>query len=371
MDVSQTRQERPPEVRQTDSGWLFSAGKHVPAAKGKPSSAKPKNIHTHLKAKTIDDTDLSSHQAPQNAKRSSMKMDCSHTERTPACPAGAVRTMRSKDPSAYQPGARAAPEFLSSWAATPPVAGMTYFGYRWYDPVTGRWPSRDPIGEEGGINLYGFVENDGINKWDLLGLTFEVTELLIEDVPLKVGLNDLSSSTVSLWGYKVVFTPGEEACDDIVLVQAIEYDAIVSDIEWHIDDDGGKSNPRSPGYTQNGGRPGDVDYSFLDAPIHGFADSHGRGTKEGKWNVVVCALCLKCGCGELNGVLINVSYSKILGCVSFSIHNKTRKVTEVAQHKEMPEGYSSAYNKWKGEGQEGNLFPWEGAACENIYNWFE
>jgi hypothetical protein len=31
------------------------------------------------------------------------------------------------------------------------------------------WPSRDPIGERGGINLYGFVGNDGVNRWDLLG----------------------------------------------------------------------------------------------------------------------------------------------------------------------------------------------------------
>jgi hypothetical protein len=23
---------------------------------------------------------------------------------------------------------------------------VTYYGYRWFDPVTGRWPSRDPIG---------------------------------------------------------------------------------------------------------------------------------------------------------------------------------------------------------------------------------
>jgi len=35
------------------------------------------------------------------------------------------------------------------------------------------WPSRDPIGEEGGINLYGFVGNDGVNKWDILGLCDE------------------------------------------------------------------------------------------------------------------------------------------------------------------------------------------------------
>jgi RHS repeat-associated protein len=44
-----------------------------------------------------------------------------------------------------------------------------YYGFRYYDPVTGRWPSRDPIGEQGGLNLYGFVANDAITGWDLLG----------------------------------------------------------------------------------------------------------------------------------------------------------------------------------------------------------
>jgi RHS repeat-associated protein len=49
---------------------------------------------------------------------------------------------------------------------------VMYYGYRFYDPETGRWPSRDPIEEEGGINLYGFVGNDGVNKWDILGQSF-------------------------------------------------------------------------------------------------------------------------------------------------------------------------------------------------------
>ncbi|MCU0780888.1 MAG: hypothetical protein MUF04_07275, partial [Akkermansiaceae bacterium] len=44
------------------------------------------------------------------------------------------------------------------------------YGYRWYDPLTGRWPSRDPIGEEDGTNLYGFVGNDGVGGIDCLGL---------------------------------------------------------------------------------------------------------------------------------------------------------------------------------------------------------
>ena len=42
--------------------------------------------------------------------------------------------------------------------------------YRYYDPLTGRWPSRDPIEERGGMNLYGFVGNDGMNRMDILGL---------------------------------------------------------------------------------------------------------------------------------------------------------------------------------------------------------
>ena len=46
---------------------------------------------------------------------------------------------------------------------------VAVYGYRYYDPLTGRWPSRDPIAERGGVNLYGFVGNDGIDKSDFLG----------------------------------------------------------------------------------------------------------------------------------------------------------------------------------------------------------
>jgi RHS repeat-associated protein len=46
---------------------------------------------------------------------------------------------------------------------------VSYYAYRYYDQVTGRWPARDPIEEEGGINLYGFVYNNP-NDWiDYLG----------------------------------------------------------------------------------------------------------------------------------------------------------------------------------------------------------
>lgn len=44
-----------------------------------------------------------------------------------------------------------------------------------YKTASGRgiWPSRDPIEEKGGVNLYAFVGNDPVGKWDLLGMKLE------------------------------------------------------------------------------------------------------------------------------------------------------------------------------------------------------
>jgi hypothetical protein len=43
------------------------------------------------------------------------------------------------------------------------------YGNRYYSPVLGRFINRDPIEEAGGLNLYGFCGNDGINRCDVLG----------------------------------------------------------------------------------------------------------------------------------------------------------------------------------------------------------
>jgi hypothetical protein len=39
-----------------------------------------------------------------------------------------------------------------------------------YNPTKGRWLSRDPIAEEGGINLNGFIENDPVAAFDPFGM---------------------------------------------------------------------------------------------------------------------------------------------------------------------------------------------------------
>jgi len=52
---------------------------------------------------------------------------------------------------------------------------LYYYGRRFYDPVLGRWINRDPIEEDGGLNLYAFCKNDPINKYDYLGLLEQFT----------------------------------------------------------------------------------------------------------------------------------------------------------------------------------------------------
>ncbi|YCM45274.1 RHS repeat-associated core domain-containing protein [Verrucomicrobiaceae bacterium 227] len=49
------------------------------------------------------------------------------------------------------------------------ASGVRYYGYRYYLPELGKWPSRDPIGERGGINLYGMVRNRITSQVDSLG----------------------------------------------------------------------------------------------------------------------------------------------------------------------------------------------------------
>ena len=65
-------------------------------------------------------------------------------------------------------------------------SGLNYYGYRYYDPRNGRWLSRDPIEEEGGLNLYGFVGNDGVNSVDILGQwTLEEAKNLLKAAKVK------------------------------------------------------------------------------------------------------------------------------------------------------------------------------------------
>jgi RHS repeat-associated protein len=116
---------------------------------------------------------------------------CEQAPRVSAQEAAMPRPSRPQDPPEDDPPAGNAPKtpapppkppsggfFLNSLptndsakeAPPPKTTGVTDYLYRYYDPLTGRWPSRDPIEEMGEVNLYCFVGNISVQAVDYLGL---------------------------------------------------------------------------------------------------------------------------------------------------------------------------------------------------------
>ena len=84
----------------------------------------------------------------------------------------ATNTAPSEKSSETGPMAKANPFRFSTKYRTMKT-DFLYYGYRYYNPSTGRWLSRDPIGEGDGLNLYGLVHNSPMNAIDYLGLVCE------------------------------------------------------------------------------------------------------------------------------------------------------------------------------------------------------
>ena len=72
-------------------------------------------------------------------------------------------------------------------------AGLYYYLYRFYDPNLQRWPNRDPLGEDGGINLYEFAENDPVNEIDPDGLQCDGAATLALEPTLLMDADELTA----------------------------------------------------------------------------------------------------------------------------------------------------------------------------------
>jgi RHS repeat-associated protein len=67
-------------------------------------------------------------------------------------------------------GPQTPPEFGYAGMQYHAPSGLYLTKYRVYDPKTGKWLTRDPIGEAGGLNLYGYVGGNPVRWIDPLGL---------------------------------------------------------------------------------------------------------------------------------------------------------------------------------------------------------
>ena len=90
--------------------------------------------------------------------------------------------------------------------------GLYYFRARWYDPVTGRFLSNDPIGISGGLNQYVFAGNNPVNFGDPFGLCQENQTtgplLALGIVSGREQIERLLLRRQDLWNFMRQLTPG-------------------------------------------------------------------------------------------------------------------------------------------------------------------
>jgi RHS repeat-associated protein len=75
--------------------------------------------------------------------------------------------------------------------------GFYYMRARYYDPNVGRFISEDPIGFEGGINLYSYTANNPINFIDPSGLLINWGNYIIHNSHVRENLINLNQQIVN------------------------------------------------------------------------------------------------------------------------------------------------------------------------------
>jgi len=98
------------------------------------------------------------------------------------------------------------------------ASGLSYFLYRFYEPSLQRWLNRDPIDEDGGINLYSFVRNSTINRVDALGLLPELAPEFLNPEAVQLALEleaeELGISVEQLVAKKAAEAAAKKAAEE-------------------------------------------------------------------------------------------------------------------------------------------------------------
>jgi hypothetical protein len=104
---------------------------------------------------------------------------------------------------------------------------------RWYSPSTGCWFSRDPIGEKGGPNLYGFVANDPVGKVDKLGLV--TGSFTVEHSNPQFGDGRVGWSIRLAWRPPSSWPINCPRCKSAVWIQHYNFSSRIYSTGWSLD----------------------------------------------------------------------------------------------------------------------------------------
>ena len=100
------------------------------------------------------------------------------------------------------------------------------YGFRYYDSQSGRWISRDPIGEEDSLNLYLFAINNSVNLCDILGLEAKPdNQCELNGIPVVLTFNGLTLSGSGFNSEAVSGKPVEIKTGDWIPFPALGFNA--------------------------------------------------------------------------------------------------------------------------------------------------
>ena len=235
--------------------------------------------------------------------------------------------------------------------------GLVYYNYRYYSPELGRWIKRDPIEEEGGVNLYAMVGNNPVNYWDLYGFgTFLIKQSLVDKKNPKVSVE--AEVYADSKGFYIFWNPSAAdkkkcKCGDFILAQAISSNGL-SGIPSHIDATSGETiNNKKSGYRSP---PPKMEptvnswpYSYFDSPT---GNKTGWLTGITSFTISSAAICVPKS---------NSAGWFVIDTVTFDLNNTSRELSLPNSAKNdgaggfliegVPPGnhWNEAEQKWRGK----------------------
>ena len=148
--------------------------------------------------------------------------------------------------------------------------GLYYFRARFYDPITGRWLSNDPIGISGGLNQYVFCGDNPVNFRDPAGLCTE----------MEPGLTD---TTFDFIAWMLPFFKGATVVKAGLAMDAVDVSAlkfaegggpkILPEI---VGSRGGTLSAEKVARLKEAMLKGEYRYSSAEGRIGGYIDAEGR-----------------------------------------------------------------------------------------------
>lgn len=186
----------------------------------------------------------------------------------------------------------------------------------YYNPQTGRWLNRDPIGEIGDRNIYQFTFNRPVGVIDKLGLTPYGS--------FKVWLSQDNYGANTYKGFRSQFildknVPCPCKKEKIVLIQAVNdplYPTKIDALSQVKQNKTTKGGIPPPPYV-DGAIYNQDPWLIVDAPLIQYSEMN-----DGSWDFEDCAVCRY---KFKNGTW----YDKVIGCVKFTFRRVKQGQTEL------------------------------------------